>query len=81
LDKVFPASFSSPDEQHRDKDNKDGDKNRDKFEYMLNGSVDLEMRSGKKAAALWAARAVVLVDDGDGDRELKYEFYQVYLTL
>jgi hypothetical protein len=50
---------------------------------MLNGSVDLEMRNGEKAAALWAARAVVLIDDIDDDAEggLKYEFYQVYLTL
>ncbi len=47
-----------------------------RFEYMLYGSVDLELKSGEKMAGQWAGRAVLRDDDEGG---LKYTFYQVYI--
>jgi hypothetical protein len=67
---VFPATFEIPEREH-----KIGSGGR--FEYMLNGTVDLEMKSGEKTAAQWAGRAVL----GEVDGKLKYLFYQVFLRL
>ncbi|KAI1427032.1 hypothetical protein F5Y12DRAFT_225963 [Xylaria sp. FL1777] len=66
LDKVFPAVFELPGHEHESER---------RFEYMLYGSVDLELKSGDKVTGQWAGRAV-LRDDGGA---LKYTFYQVYI--
>ncbi|KAI7105225.1 hypothetical protein KC352_g37164 [Hortaea werneckii] len=44
-------------------------------EVMLFGTVDYELKDGKKASVDWAARAHFAQEDG----ELKMDFYQVYL--
>ncbi|KAJ8126934.1 hypothetical protein O1611_g6705 [Lasiodiplodia mahajangana] len=46
-----------------------------KFEYMLHGLVDLELKSAEKVAGQWAARAALTNHEG----RLKYTLYQVYL--
>ncbi|RMY89231.1 hypothetical protein D0862_10265 [Hortaea werneckii] len=44
-------------------------------EVMLFGTVDYELKDGKKACVDWAARAHFAQEDG----ALKMDFYQVYL--
>ncbi|TKA23839.1 hypothetical protein B0A50_06974 [Salinomyces thailandicus] len=44
-------------------------------EVMLFGTVDYELRDGKKAHVDWSARSHFAQEDG----ELKMDFYQVYL--
>ncbi|RMY14735.1 hypothetical protein D0867_07051 [Hortaea werneckii] len=44
-------------------------------EVMLFGTVDYELKDGKKASVDWAARAHFAQEDG----ALKMDFYQVYL--
>ncbi|KAI8634741.1 hypothetical protein F5Y19DRAFT_409872 [Xylariaceae sp. FL1651] len=66
-DKVFPASFE-PAAAHQPEPEWS-------FEYMLSGSLDLQMKTGEKAVAQWAGRAVLRETDG----RLRYAFYQVYL--
>ncbi|KAK3616363.1 hypothetical protein LTR56_026005 [Elasticomyces elasticus] len=44
-------------------------------EVMLFGTVDYELKDGKKTTVEWSARAVFTEEDGD----LKMSFYQVYL--
>ncbi|KAI0391499.1 hypothetical protein F5Y17DRAFT_403865 [Xylariaceae sp. FL0594] len=94
VDKIFfPAAFSRPANNARD-DMTSGceeeeDEEEERVEYMLNGSVDLEMGEseggggGGKRTVRWAARAVVrfITDAGDsaGAGTWKYEFYQVWL--
>ncbi|KAI0435087.1 hypothetical protein F5Y09DRAFT_293642 [Xylaria sp. FL1042] len=64
LDKVFPAVFELPEHEHEGR-----------FEYMLYGSADFELKSGEKLTGQWAGRAVLR----DGEGGLKYTFYQVYI--
>ncbi|KAI0542268.1 hypothetical protein GGR58DRAFT_453327 [Xylaria digitata] len=64
LDKVFPNAFELPEHESERR-----------FEYMLHGSVDLELKGGEKLAGQWAGRAILREDEG----ELKYAFYQVYI--
>ncbi|TGJ87714.1 hypothetical protein E0Z10_g1030 [Xylaria hypoxylon] len=64
LDKVFPAAFALPEHESERQ-----------FEYMIYGSVDLELKGGEKMAGQWAGRAVLRDDEG----RLKYAFYQVYI--
>lgn len=45
-------------------------------EVMLFGTVDYELKDGKKASVDWAARAHFAQEDG----ALKMDFYQVYLV-
>lgn len=45
-------------------------------EVMLFGTVDYELKDGKKASVDWSARAHFAQEDG----ELKMDFYQVYLV-
>ena len=45
-------------------------------EVMLFGTVEYELKDGKKASVDWAARAHFAQEDG----ELKMDFYQVYLV-
>lgn len=45
-------------------------------EVMLFGTVDYELRDGKKAHVDWSARSHFAQEDG----ELKMDFYQVYLV-
>ncbi|KAK5726997.1 hypothetical protein LTR15_002888 [Elasticomyces elasticus] len=47
-----------------------------KDEVMLFGTVDYELKDGKKTTVEWSARAVFAEEDGD----LKMSFYQVYLS-
>ncbi|KAI3336704.1 hypothetical protein HD806DRAFT_528298 [Xylariaceae sp. AK1471] len=70
LDKVFPAAFELPEHEHEHE-------SQWRFEYMLNGAVDLEMKSGEYAVAQWAGRAVLREVGG----RLKYTLYQVYLHM
>lgn len=67
--KVFPALFSSPPglETGHEKGT---------VEYMLHGSLDLELKNGDSSKVTWAGRAVVR-EDGEG--VLKYTLYQVYM--
>ncbi|KAI0118788.1 hypothetical protein GGR51DRAFT_554477 [Nemania sp. FL0031] len=64
LEKVYPSTFgqSKPESEW-------------KFEYMLHGLVDLELRTTEKVAGQWAARAILTNHEG----KLKYTLYQVYL--
>ncbi|KAI1330400.1 hypothetical protein F5Y16DRAFT_396368 [Xylariaceae sp. FL0255] len=64
-EKVYPASFpqGSPSTPGQ-------------YEYMIMGSVDMEMKDGEEITIPWAARAVVRVCEG----LLKYTFYQVYIS-
>jgi len=50
---------------------------KDNHDVMLHGTVDYELKDGKRAEDVeWAARARFAAGDGD----LKMEFYQVYLV-
>ncbi|KAJ3563755.1 hypothetical protein NPX13_g8086 [Xylaria arbuscula] len=53
LDKVFPAVFEQLEKVRR-------------FEYMLHGTVDLEMKSGERTTGQWAGRAVLGDDEERG---------------
>ncbi|KAI1282425.1 hypothetical protein F5Y07DRAFT_352519 [Xylaria sp. FL0933] len=64
LHKVFPAVFGPPEHEHEKR-----------FEYMLYGTVDLELKSGEAITGQWAGRAVLR----DGEGGLHYTFYQVYI--
>ncbi|KAI1154217.1 hypothetical protein F4825DRAFT_412429 [Nemania diffusa] len=64
VEKVFPAAFESSEPEPKWR-----------FEYMLHGSVDIELKSAGKATGQWAARAILVDHEG----RLKYKFYQVYL--
>ncbi|KAI1126680.1 hypothetical protein F5Y10DRAFT_244353 [Nemania abortiva] len=64
LDKMFPAAFEPSEPEHGWR-----------FEYMLYGSVDLELKSAQKVAGQWAARAVLT----NHEDKLKYTVYQVYI--
>ncbi|KAK5125481.1 hypothetical protein LTR85_000591 [Meristemomyces frigidus] len=44
-------------------------------EVMLYGTVDYELKDGKKTTVEWSARSIFTQEDG----ELKMDFYQVYL--
>ncbi|KAI1116009.1 hypothetical protein F5Y14DRAFT_408921 [Nemania sp. NC0429] len=71
LDKVFPAEF----EPHGH--DEPGGQGRRRFEYMLHGSVELELKSGEQLVREWAGRAVLT--DGEGGL-LKYALYQIYIV-
>lgn len=45
-------------------------------EVMLYGTVDYELKDGKKTTVEWSARSNFTQEDG----ELKMDFYQVYLV-
>ncbi|KAI2642635.1 hypothetical protein GGS21DRAFT_183553 [Xylaria nigripes] len=64
LEKVYPGAFEQP-----------GLDSEWQFEYMLYGSVELDMKSGEKVTGQWAGRAVL--KDVEGRQQ--YAFYQVYL--
>ena len=50
---------------------------KDSYDVMLHGTVDYELKDGKKAEGIeWSARARFAAEDGG----LKMEFYQVYLV-
>ena len=50
---------------------------KDNHDVMLHGTVDYELKDGKRAEGIeWAARARF----ASGDGNLKMEFYQVYLV-
>jgi hypothetical protein len=50
---------------------------KDNYDVMLHGTVDYELKDGKRAEDIeWAARARFAPEDGN----LKMEFYQVYLV-
>lgn len=50
---------------------------RDSYDVMLHGTVDYELKDGKRAEDIeWAARARFAGEGGS----LKMEFYQVYLV-
>ncbi|KAJ2977117.1 hypothetical protein NUW58_g7907 [Xylaria curta] len=66
LDKVFPAAFEAHEHESEWR-----------FEYMLHGSVEFELKSGEKSVGQWAGRAILT---NDGER-LKYALYQVYLHI
>ena len=48
----------------------------DSDDVMLYGTVDYELKDGKKAGVDWSARARFAKEEG----ALKMEFYQVYLV-
>lgn len=45
-------------------------------EVMLYGTVDYELKDGKKTSVDWSARSLFAEEEG----ELKMNFYQVYLV-
>ena len=45
-------------------------------EVMLYGTVDYDLKDGRKASIPWAARAHLTKEEGD----VKMDFYQVYLV-
>jgi hypothetical protein len=50
---------------------------KDSYDVMLHGTVDYELKDGKKADDIeWSARAIFAAEDGS----LKMKFYQVYLV-
>lgn len=50
---------------------------KDNYDVMLHGTVDYELKDGKRAEDIeWAARARFAAQGGS----LKMEFYQVYLV-
>jgi len=50
---------------------------KDSYDVMLHGTVDYELKDGKKADGIeWSARAMFAAEDGS----LKMKFYQVYLV-
>ncbi|KAI1194852.1 hypothetical protein F5X97DRAFT_309953 [Nemania serpens] len=71
LGKVFPAAFDSPEHEYEP----EGEGPR-RFEYMLHGSVEMELKSGEQLVKEWAGRAVLT----DGEGGLKYALYQIYLV-
>ncbi|KAI1188677.1 hypothetical protein F5B17DRAFT_394334 [Nemania serpens] len=79
LGKVFPAAFESPERKPEDEGEGEGEGRRRRFEYMLHGSVELELKSGERLVREWAGRAVLTVTDGE-EGGLRYGFYQVYLV-
>ena len=49
----------------------------DSYDVMLHGTVDYELKDGKRAEDIeWSARARFAAQDGS----IKMEFYQVYLV-
>lgn len=69
--KVFPASFPSP-----GTGTGTGTETETTVEYMLHGSLDLELKSGDTSTVAWAGRAVLKEANGGA---LKYALYQVYM--
>jgi hypothetical protein len=50
---------------------------KDSYDVMLHGTVDYELKDGKRAEDIeWSARARFAAQDGS----IKMEFYQVYLV-
>ncbi|KAI1742208.1 hypothetical protein F4680DRAFT_413226 [Xylaria scruposa] len=65
VEKVFPAAFEG-----REIDPEW------KYEYMLQGTVDYEMKNGEKIHRQWAGHACIVDEDG-----LKIGFYDVYIRV
>lgn len=49
------------------------------FEYMLNGTVDLEMKSGEMVVVEWAGQAALGEFGGEFRGELRFLYYRVWL--
>ncbi|KAK7754231.1 hypothetical protein SLS62_003808 [Diatrype stigma] len=75
--KVFPASFPSP-SSSPETGTGAGTAKTAAVEYMLHGSLDLELKSGDISTVAWAGRAVLEEVPGGGGA-LKYALYQVYM--